>query len=182
MLNNNIAMNNIEVEEDLSWLFEDDEEDTLETVYADELDRPIGFDNIELQHGLMAFSGTLAVEGIANNMNTIIEHSEYQICTSTSYIGYIGITIVGDVLVAANIDINSRIGENNRRVFDIDDYRRSMLVHHIDELKDMNQHNEIIVTNTKAKGIWVKEYAETEIKELAYRLGSIYGLNINIIK
>jgi hypothetical protein len=57
-----------------------------------------------------------------------------------------------------------------------------MLVHHIDELKDMNQHNEIIVTNTKAKSIWVKEYAEIEIKELAYRLGSIYGLNINIVK
>lgn len=175
------TMNTMEME-DMSWLYED-EDDYIEKVYADELEAPAGFEYIKLQHGLMAFSGCVTNDALISNFETVMNHHEYQLCTSTTRIGQIGVTLTGKVLVAANIDIASVIGENNRRYFYMDDRIKANIVKHIDDLELFgDQHNELIVVDHTVKAIWIKDYAENELKELADKLAKQYDLPLVVVK
>jgi hypothetical protein len=103
-----------------------------------------------------------------------MKHPEYQICTSTKYLGMMGVTIEGDILMASSYDLFSGIDRDNncRRYFD--DKDMDNIVYDYKDLElhedDEEENNEIVVQNTKITGIWVTEDANNKLKALAKQL------------
>ena len=147
-------------------------------VYCDTCERPTGFDNVTLYHGFNAFC---SMKPYDYKFNTLMNHPERQICTSTKYLGMMGVTVTGTVLMASSYDLCSCVDkETNRRWFDerdieylVSDY--SELEHHWD---DDEENNEIVVTNVKITGIWVTSDANNSTKDTAIRLAKEYNLPI----
>ena len=147
-------------------------------VYCDTCERPTGFDNVILYHGFNAFC---SMKPYDYKFNTLMSHPERQICTSTKYLGMMGVTVTGTVLMASSYDLCSCIDKDtNRRWFDsrdieylVSDY--SELEHHWD---DDEENNEIVVTNVKITGIWVTSDANNSTKDTAIRLAKEYNLPI----
>lgn len=129
------------------------------------------FKGVKLYHGFNAF---FVSKPYITCFNTIMKHPEYQICTSTKYLGMIGVTVEGDVITAASYDLFSGIDKENdyRRYFDDKNmkylvYDYNDLEHHID---DDEENNEIILTNTRITGIWVTSDASNNMKAFAKKL------------
>lgn len=147
-------------------------------VYCDTCERPTGFDNVVLYHGFNAFCSSKPYD---YKFTTLMSHPERQICTSTKYLGMMGVTVTGTVLMASSYDLCSSVDiETNRRWFDerdieylVSDY--SELEHHWD---DNEENNEIIVTNVKITGIWITSDANNAIRDIALRLAKEYNLPI----
>jgi hypothetical protein len=147
-------------------------------VYCDTCERPTGFDNVVLYHGFNAFCSYRPCE---QSFTTLMNHPEIQLCTSTKYLGMMGVTVTGTVLMASSYDLCSCIDkETNRRWFDerdieylVSDY--SELEHHWD---DDEENNEIVVTNVKVTGIWITSDANNNTRDAAIRLAKEYNLPI----
>jgi hypothetical protein len=147
-------------------------------VYCDTCERPTGFDNVVLYHGFNAFCSYRPCD---ESFATLMNHPEIQLCTSTKYLGMMGVTVTGTVLMASSYDLCSCIDkETNRRWFDerdieylVSDY--SELEHHWD---DNEENNEIILTDIKITGIWVTSDANNSTKDTAIRLSKEYNLPI----
>lgn len=140
-------------------------------VYCDELDRPKGFDNKRLYHGIAAFSlcGLNEMEDYMDRVCGIMHHPEWQICCSSTAIGYIGVVVTGDVLCASNADLCSCVDSiNGRRYFDASTFRASCLIMDAAELdSSVWTHDEIVTRNCKVRSIWVYMDAPEEIKDFA---------------
>ena len=150
----------------------------MSRIYCDEIKREVkGFENVTLYHGFNAFFKS---RPIIECFKDILAHPEYEICTSTKWLGLIGITVVGDILVASNYDLLSGIDRenNNRRYFD--EKQMSYLVYDYADLElhedDDEENNEIVLTNTKITGIWVTCDASNKHKEFAKKLSEKYNL------
>ena len=147
-------------------------------VYCDEMIRPTGFDNVVLYHGFNAFC---SMKPYDYKFKTLMNNPQRQICTSTKYLGMMGVTVTGTVLMASSYDLCSCIEkETNRRWFDerdieyiVSDY--SELEHH---WNDEEENNEIVVTNVKITGIWITSDANNSIRDTAIRLSKEYNLPI----
>ncbi len=129
------------------------------------------FKGVVLHHGFNAF---FVSKSFRTCFNTILKNPNIQLCTSTKYIGYIGVTIEGHILTASSIDLFSGIDteDNCRRYFDekqlsnlVYDYKD--LLHHED---DNEENNEIVTTNNKITGVWITSDAPNKLKELAVQL------------
>ena len=139
-------------------------------VYCDECVRPTGFDNVTLYHGFNAFH---RFKPWSYKLNTLMQYPERQICTSTKFIGLMGVVVEGDILMASSYDLCSAVDKDtNRRHF----HHRGMkhLVNDYSELElhedDPDENNEIVITNVKIKGIWITSDAPNNLKEIAAKL------------
>ena len=149
----------------------------MSRIYCDEINKEVkGFENVVLYHGFNAFFKS---RPIIDSFKDILAHPEYQICSSTKWLGLIGVVVEGDILVASSYDLTSGIDrENNRRYFDkkqLSDlvYDYADLELHID---DDEENNEIVITNVKIKGVWVTSDASNKHKEFAKKLAEKYNL------
>ncbi len=135
------------------------------------------FKGVKLFHGFNAF---FVNKSYRTCFNTILKNPSIQLCTSTKYIGYIGVTIEGHILTASNIDLFSGIDteDNNRRYFD--EKSMSNLVYDYKDLElqedDNEENNEIVTTNNKITGVWVTSDAPNKLKEFAVQLAKEYNL------
>ena len=151
----------------------------MKKIYCDELAKTRevkGFDNVTLYHGFNAF---FVGKSYQYKFETLINNPQRQICTSTKYLGMMGVTVVGDILIASNYDLCSSVDKDTgRRYFDSKDidnivYDYNDLEHHWD---DNEENNEIVVTNVKVTGIWVTSDANNKLKALAKALADKYNL------
>ena len=137
---------------------------------------PKGFDNVTLYHGFNAFCASKPYQ---YKFETLMNNPQRQICTSTKYLGMMGVTVVGDILMASSYDLGSWIDKDTGyRWFDSRDmdnivFDYNDLEHHWD---DNEENNEIIVTNVKVTSIWVTSDANNKLKALAKALADKYNL------
>lgn len=149
----------------------------MSRIYCDEINKEVkGFENVVLYHGFNAFFKS---RPIIDSFKDILAHPEYQICSSTKWLGLIGVVVEGDILVASSYDLTSGIDrENNRRYFD--EKQLSDLVYDYADLElhidDDEENNEIVITNVKIKGVWVTSDASNKHKEFAKKLAEKYNL------
>ena len=149
----------------------------MSRIYCDEINKEVkGFENVMLYHGFNAFFKS---RPIIDSFKDILAHPEYQICSSTKWLGLIGVVVEGDILVASSYDLTSGIDrENNRRYFD--EKQLGDLVYDYADLElhedDDEENNEIIITNVKIKGVWVTSDASNKHKEFAKKLAEKYNL------
>lgn len=141
----------------------------MSRIYCDQIAKEVkGFNNVTLYHGFNAF---FVSKPYKTCFNILMQHPEYQICTSTKYIGMMGVTVTGDILLASSYDLFSGIDtdSNNRRYFDDKDINnlvydyKDLLLHE----DDPEENNEIVIENTKITGIWITEDADNRLKQLA---------------
>ena len=147
-------------------------------VYCDECVRPTGFDNVTLYHGFNAFFRGKPYE---YKFNTLMNNPHRQICTSTKYLGMLGVIVEGDILMASSYDLCSAVEKDtNRRYFHSRDMKH--LVNDYSELElhedDEEENNEIVVTDVKITGIWITSDANNSIRDTAIRLAKEYNLPI----
>lgn len=123
--------------------------------------------NGEEWEGSVFHHGVTAFNRQEDGVQRIIELStckDLQICTSTEMIGGYGISVSGDILVAANHDLWSVINENTgQRFFNCWEHDT---VSNIEEVYNIEgDHNEIVMANFNIEAIWCKNYVASEIKE-----------------
>ena len=149
----------------------------MSRIYCDEINKEVkGFEDVVLYHGFNAFFKS---RPIIESFKDLLENPSYQICTSTKWLGLIGVVVEGDILVASSYDLTSGIDrENNRRYFD--EKQLSDLVYDYADLElhidDDEENNEIVITNVKIKGVWVTSDASNKHKEFAKKLAEKYNL------
>jgi hypothetical protein len=151
----------------------------MSRIYCDEIKTTVtGFENVKLYHGFGAF---FSKKPIAKCFEDLMMHSEWEICTSTKWLGMIGVIVTGDILLASSFDLFSGIDrENGKRFFDskqlqdlVYDYKD--LVLHED---DPDENNEIVLRNTKVNAIWVTSDASNGHRAIAKKLADKYNLPI----
>ena len=129
------------------------------------------FNNVTLYHGFNAF---FVSKSYITCFNEVLKNKHYQICTSTKYLGMMGVTVKGHILTASSYDLFSGIDrENNcRRYFDRKNmkhlvYNYKDLLHHED---DEEENNEIVIDNATITGLWATSDAPDKLKDLAKKL------------
>ena len=125
------------------------------------------FKGVTLYHGFNAFH---TFKPWDYKFNTLKNNPQRQICTSTKYLGYMGVIVDGDILMASSYDLLSSVEKGtNRRYFD--DKNMDSIVYDYNDLElhedDIYENNEIIVTNVKIKAIWVTSDAPNKLKAFA---------------
>jgi hypothetical protein len=150
----------------------------MSRIYCDEIKTTVtGFENVVLYHGFGAFFNK---KPVIECFKELMMHSEWQVCTSTKYLGMLGVTLTGDILIASSYDLFSGIDRenNNRRFFEED--QLDYLVSDYADLElhedDPEENNEIVLTNTQITGIWVTADASNKLKEFAKKLAEEYNL------
>lgn len=144
----------------------------MSKIYCDTITKEVkGFDNVMLYHGFGAFFNS---RPIIDCFKDLMNNPQWQVCTSTKYLGMIGVCIEGDILIASSYDLFSGIDRDNenRRFFDSADIDN--LVYDYADLElhedDPEENNEIVLTNTKITGIWVTSDASNKMKAFAKKL------------
>lgn len=150
----------------------------MSKIYCDTITKEVkGFDRVTLYHGFNAF---FVNRPYRTCFNTLMRHPEYQICTSTKYIGMLGVTINGDILLASNYDLFSGIdtNNNNRRYFD--EKQLKDLVYDYADLElhedDPEENNEIVIHNTTITGVWITSDAPEKLRQLATDIAKEHNL------
>lgn len=150
----------------------------MSRIYCDEINKEVkGFENVVLYHGFGAFFNS---RPIIDCFKDLMNNPQWQVCTSTKYLGMIGVCIEGDILIASSYDLFSGIDRDNenRRFFDSADMDN--LVYDYADLElhedDPEENNEIVLTNTKITGIWVTSDASNKMKAFAKDLSEKYNL------
>lgn len=149
----------------------------MSRVYCDTMTKPEGFNNVTLYHGFNAFHVGKPYE---YKFNTLMNHPERQICTSTKYLGMMGVTVTGDVLMASSYDLCSCIDETGRRYFDSVDM--DSIVYNYNDIElhedDNEENNEIIVQHSKITALWITSDAPSSLRQLVIRLSKEYNLPV----
>lgn len=141
----------------------------MSKIYCDTIAKEVkGFEEVVLYHGFNAF---FMSRPYRTCFNTILKTPTAQICTSTKWIGMMGITVKGDILIASSYDLFSGIDrdDNCRRYFDDKDmgnlvYDYKDLLLHED---DPEENNEIVIHNTTITGVWITSDAPENLRRLA---------------
>lgn len=162
--------------------------------FIDTLDKPAGFENVTLMHGLNAYYSDGSYQFILESFDGLMAHPEWQICCSTEAIGDIGVLIKGDVLAASYLDLNTEImksGKNKGRRYYVENSRKEKANHLvesyeelIDKRKDIDHMNdEIITMNNQIVGIWkVKDAYMSNAGFEALEILKIYYPNMPIVE
>lgn len=118
-------------------------------------------------HGVAAFYTSEDTEEDIDRINNINQCDDMQICCSTEPIGMFGITCSGEVLLASDEDLGSKIDE--------DTFDRLVDERHLSRVTDVNkiyeetyedeENNEIIIRKTVIEAIWYKKGICNEAKE-----------------
>lgn len=152
----------------------------MSRIYCDTIAKEVkGFNNVTLYHGFNAF---FVNKPYRTCFNTLMRHPEYQICTSTKYIGMMGVCIKGDILIASSYDLFSGIDtdDNNRRYFDEKDMDN--LVYDYADLElhedDPEENNEIVIHNTTITGVWITSDAPENLRRLATDIAKEHNLSL----
>lgn len=153
---------------------------TANSIHAYKLTAPTGFSDVLLYHGLAAFGKDLDMNRTLRRVERL--HEEHLIdicCCTTACIGPFGITLTGDVLAASNSDLFSyRDGD---RIM-IETKYSDRLVNSFDQLMQTDVgYDEIIATNIKIKGFWIKKEAMSVHHELVKKLASKYDVELIIV-
>ena len=136
--------------------------------------KPTGFDGVVLYHGFNAFFSGKPYE---YKFNQLMKNPQREICTSTSYLGMMGVTIEGEILVASSDDLCSDVDENGRFFYESD--MDSIVYDYADldlHIGENDENNEIIIKNTKITGIWITSDANNNLKALAKMLAEKHNL------
>lgn len=161
-----------------------------ERIYCDSMPRPRGFKNMELFHGLYAYCSRDHIVSESSyafdNFLGIYDHSEWQICCSTSAIGNIGLVVTGDVITASNIDLYTRVDEEGRRYYTKtshqDDRATRGIIMSASELCTFrNTHSEMVVQNTCIKAVWVQSNASDDVILTAEHIAEEYNIELRFI-
>lgn len=162
-----------------------------EIIYCDSQPRPRGFKNMELYHGLLAFSKKDGIYGtddsqVFENFCGIYDNPKWQICCSTAALGYIGLVITGDVITASNIDLYSKVDEDGRRYYvktsHPNDRATRGIISSASYLKKIgNMHDEIVVQNSKIIAIWVKPEANDEMLNTAKYIAEEFNIELRYL-
>ena len=146
-------------------------------VYCDSLPKPVGFDSLTIYHGIAAYNDDDldTVGDYFCRVSSILRNPHWQICCSTTPIGYIGIVVKGDILCASNADLFTEIdGDTGRRYFDKNRWRSSHIIYDSKDLNDFIwSHNEIVTNNSKATAVWVYSKAPKIIKQYGQFIAKI---------
>jgi len=121
-----------------------------------------------LSHGLAAFR---SVE-YRKNLAFILDNPQIELCCSydTEAIGPIGIFVDGKVLCASNKDLWSEIGIDGKRYINTNNYIP------FDSNSVDWDHREFIITDVNVRGIWVKTWADENIKRYARAMSEDTGM------
>lgn len=119
------------------------------------------FDCKVWSHGLASgYSGNMSASDLLGRFSDL--NPSWQICCSDKKqrIGGIGIYAQGHVQYVSNIDLRSYVDENGNRIFDPTHWRaQEGLITSIEDYSlDEWDHTEIILTNFKIVGIWIKDW------------------------
>jgi hypothetical protein len=154
----------------------------LETkIYCNEMPRPIGFENVTIYRGLNAYYGKSTFDSIFNAFIDLIDNPMKQVCCSTHTIGDIGVVLEGDVIMASNMDLQSKMDEEtNRRYYIPDGIREEHIIYDAKDLEDNNYgiNDEIIMENVKVKAIWLSYSCDDLSLFVAEHISKVYGLKI----
>ena len=128
------------------------------------------FNTMILSHGVSAYNALNSADEIISRIEDVEKHHEWQICCSnkTQPIGAVGIYVMGHNHYVSNVDLCSELNEKGDRVFDIDSHRatRGIITSRGDYSLDEWDHTEHVVSKTKIKALWVKEWALKSIPSL----------------
>ncbi len=150
----------------------------MSKIYCDTINREVkGFEEVVLYHGFNAF---FVSKPYRTCFNTILKTPTAQICTSTKWIGMMGITVKGDILIASSYDLFSGIDTDNnyRRYFDDKDMKnlvydyKDLLLHE----DDPEENNEIVIHNTTITGVWITSDAPENLRRLAADIAKEHNL------
>ena len=147
----------------------------MSKIYCDTITREVkGFEEVVLYHGINTFFVSRPYQTC---FNTILKNKNIQLCTSTKHLGFIGVTVKGDILIASNIDLFSGL-DGYRRYFDEKDIDN--LVYDYNDLElhedDNEENNEIVVTNQEITGIWISSDAPDNLRTLAEKWAKEHNL------
>ena len=142
----------------------------MSKIYASTLTKPEGFNGREFFHGFNAFFTGKPYE---YKFNKLKDNTHRQICTSTKYLGMMGVKVTGDVLLASSYDLFSGIDKETGERW-LEEENMQYLVKHYDELEhhwdDEEENNEIIMKDITITAIWITSDAPNKLKELAAKL------------
>ena len=143
----------------------------MKKIYCDTLKGIVNqesFKGVKLFHGFNAFHSFKPWD---YKLNTLMQHPERQICTSTKFLGLMGVVVEGDILIASSYDLCSCV-DGNRRYFDEKEMHN--LVSNYEDLElhedDPEENNEIVITNVVIKAIWITSDAPNSVKAIAAKL------------
>jgi hypothetical protein len=150
----------------------------MSKIYASSLEQPKGFEGKEFYHGFNAFFTGKPYE---YKFNKLKDNPHRQICTSTKYLGMMGVKVIGEVILASSYDLFSGIDiDTGERWFDSNDM--DSIVYNYNDLElhedDNEENNEIIMRNIIITAIWITSDAPMKLKALAHELAKVNNLPI----
>lgn len=145
------------------------------------------FDDMLLSHGVATgFESIPTVSKAESNIETIIEHPEYEICFShhTQTLGVCGIYAKGENVIVSNVDLYSEVNSKGRRKFYVELCESDIVTSMHDYKLGKEKHNEHIVKNVKIEGLWLKKNSNSAylnmLKRIKVKLEDLYGYEIPI--
>lgn len=123
-----------------------------ELIKCSDMPKPTGFCDKEFFHGLDAYN----FDDPIYNLSELLEHSEWEICTSTKALGNLGVICTGDVVTASSVDLASYVVDGERCF--LTTKRAEGIVSDYSQLdSSMWAHDEIVMKNTNIKAFWVRD-------------------------
>lgn len=132
--------------------------------YCCELQKPQGFEDMILMHGICALSRTDIVQGIKHAIK-VLDDPTYESCCSTEAIGPVGLAVKADVITASNADLYTRVDHaNGHRYFDADEENMRNLIFHAKDLapNEYGINDEMVTVNHRLEYIWINTKIATE--------------------
>ena len=158
------------------------DECTLGKIYMKDMPRPVGFEDVMLFHGILAYERNIEdIEGAKEHLNKVLTIPTYETCCSTDPLGPVGVVLEGTVVLASNCDLGSMTDDKGRFYYANNDaaeyiiYDADYLTFGTDGFND-----EIVTIENKIKAVWVKETANNDIKAFAEELAKEYGVELMI--
>lgn len=136
----------------------------------------------EFHHGVVAYSMEESVGSYFQRIRDLHTCKTMQICTSTRRIGCLGVSVKGEVLLATDDDMWSRIDpDTGKRYIEYDQNQGSIVFNTFDlwERGRENDHTEVIMTNYQITAIWYTPNCREFVKKEAIKIAAEIGLGSN---
>lgn len=151
-------------------------------VYMSSLPKPVGFEDVMLFHGILAYQRQANdYEGAKQHLNKVLTIPTYETCCSTEALGQVGVVLEGTVVLASNCDLCSGTDEKGR-FFYKNNVDMSHIIYDADYLTfgTDGMNDEIVTKENKIKAVWMKENANDEERALAEELAALYNVELMI--
>jgi hypothetical protein len=146
--------------------------------YMKDMPRPIGFEDVYKMHGIMAYGrDNTDFFAAKEHLHKVLNNPGYETCCSTEAIGNVGVVLEGDVILASNCDLGSKVDEGGR-YFYADTEDASYIIYNADDLTfgTNGMNDEIVTINNKIKSVWYKEHSNNKEKQFAKELAEYYNV------